>query len=36
MTTQLVERVLREVEAARDEIVAFAVDLVRVPQLASM
>ncbi len=31
MTTQLVDRVLAEVEAARDEIVAFAADLVRIP-----
>ena len=31
MTTQLVDRVLAEVESATDEIVAFAADLVRVP-----
>ena len=31
MTTQLVDRVLREVESATDEVVAFAADLVRVP-----
>ena len=33
MTTQLVERVLKEVESARDEVVAFAADLVRVPSV---
>ena len=33
MTTQLVDRVLAEVESATDEIVAFAGDLVRVPTL---
>jgi len=31
MTTHVVDRVLAEVESARDEIVAFAADLVRVP-----
>ena len=33
MTTQVVDRVLAEVESATDEIVAFAADLVRVPTL---
>ena len=31
MRTQLVDRVLKEVESATDEVVAFAADLVRVP-----